>query len=62
MVSNTAETYMEGHCITPTKACRRLFSYDIQKKSHAVQGLNIHLPGNYLMQNISQAQEDLVDI
>ena len=33
-----------------------------KKKSHVVQRLKVHLPGNYLMQNISQAQEDLVDI
>jgi len=32
------------------------------KKSHVVQRLNVHLPGNCLMQNISQAQEYLVDI
>ena len=58
MVYNEAETYVEGRCITPTEACWRLFSYDIQKKSHVVQRLNVHLPGRYLMQNISQNQEN----
>jgi len=37
-------------------------SYDIKKKNHFIQRLNVHLQGHYLIQNISQAQKDFVDI
>ena len=62
IVYNETKTYVDGRCITPTEACWRIFCCDIQRKSHVVQRSIVHLPGNYLMQNISRAQEDLVDI
>ena len=62
IIYNEAHTYIEGRCITPPEACWRLFGNEIQKKSHSVQRLNIHLPGQYKITNLDQAQEDLADI
>ena len=59
---NEAETYVQGRCITPPEACWSLFGYEIQKKSHTIQRLDIHLSGQYRMVNIEQTQEDLADV
>ena len=62
LIYNEADTYVEGRCITPPEACWQLFGHEIQRKSRIVQRLNIHLRGQYRMQDIDQAQEDLADI
>lgn len=59
---NEADAYIQGRCITPPEACWRLFGNEIQKKSHTVQRLDIHLPGKFRNLNIDQSQEDLADI
>ena len=62
LIYNEANTYIEGRSVTPPEGCWRLFAFQIQKKSHSVQRLNIHLPGQYRIANLDQAQEDLADI
>lgn len=59
---NEADAYVQGRCITSAEGCWRLFGFEIQKKSHAVQRLDIHLPGQYRISNLEQTQEDLADI
>ncbi|XP_055860289.1 uncharacterized protein LOC129921730 [Biomphalaria glabrata] len=58
---NEPDTYIEGRCITPPEACWRLSGNELQKKSHVVQRLDIHLPGHYRMSDIVNVQEDLAD-
>ena len=61
-VCSKIDTYAEGHCITPTEACWRLFGHDIQRLNHIFQRLNIHLAGQCQMRYNGQVQVDLVYI
>ncbi|GBP65114.1 hypothetical protein EVAR_5260_1 [Eumeta japonica] len=60
LIYNEANTYIDGRCVTPPEACWRLFA-EIQK-SHSIQRLDIHLPGQYRIANLDQIQEDLADV
>ncbi|XP_054274451.1 uncharacterized protein LOC128994153 [Macrosteles quadrilineatus] len=58
---NEAETFVEARYISPPEACWRLAGNEIQRKSHSVQRLDIHLEGQYRVGNIEQTQEDVAD-
>ncbi|XP_054289208.1 uncharacterized protein LOC129004674 [Macrosteles quadrilineatus] len=58
---NEAETFVEARYISPPEACWRLAGNEIQRKSHSVQRLDIHLEGQYRVGNMEQTQEDVAD-
>ena len=41
------QEFLDAHYVGPCESCWRLFAFDMHSKSHVVERLDVHLPGQH---------------